>query len=175
MYVQESFFILGIHCVVKMGFTILACFVATLSLVFCDQNFDKAGQTIQAARDIQQPFIVEFPDNHKQQKRRDDSQNQPNNLKIAAFNVQTFGKKKMETPGIPELLVKVGVAEANDIRFVFFVFHCYSSRLNVSLKFCWPKIKFWAARDIIMSYELLLLFTVGLSVVLVVFVKVAMA
>lgn len=98
---------MGIHCDVKMGFTILACFVATLSLVFCDQNFDKAGQTIQAARDIQQPFIVEFPDNHKQQKRRDDSQNQPNNLKIAAFNVQTFGKKKMETPGIPELLVKI--------------------------------------------------------------------
>lgn len=80
----------------------------------------------------------------------------------------------MEILGIFEFFVKVGVVEVNDIRFVFFVFYCYSSWLNVSLKFCWFKIKFWVVRDIIMFYELLLLFIVGLSVVFVVFVKVVM-
>ena len=30
------------------------------------------------------------------------------NLKLAAFNVQTFGKRKMNYPGVPAILVKVG-------------------------------------------------------------------
>ena len=30
------------------------------------------------------------------------------NLKLAAFNVQTFGRRKMNSPGVPTILVKVG-------------------------------------------------------------------
>ena len=30
------------------------------------------------------------------------------NLKLAAFNVQTFGIRKMNSPGVPAILVKVG-------------------------------------------------------------------
>lgn len=93
-----------------MGFTTLACFVATLSLFFLNENFDKASQHVHAAENIQRPFFAEFPDEHKSRMGRDNSQKEPTNLKIAAFNVKIFGKKKMETPGIPELLVKVGVA-----------------------------------------------------------------
>lgn len=35
------------------------------------------------------------------------------NLKLAAFNVQTFGKKKMATRGVPEILVKVTINGAS--------------------------------------------------------------
>ena len=35
---------------------------------------------------------------------------EPSNLKLAAFNVRTFGIKKMATPGVPEVLVKVSSA-----------------------------------------------------------------
>ena len=35
------------------------------------------------------------------------------NLKLAAFNVQTFGKKKMATRGVPEILVKVSINGAS--------------------------------------------------------------
>ena len=31
------------------------------------------------------------------------------NLKLAAFNVQTFGTKKMATKGVPDILVKVSI------------------------------------------------------------------
>lgn len=90
-----------------MGFTTLACFVATLSLFFLNENFDKASQHVHAAENIQRPFFAEFPDEHKSRMGRDNSQKEPTNLKIAAFNVKIFGKKKMATPGIPELLVEI--------------------------------------------------------------------
>ena len=35
------------------------------------------------------------------------------NLKLAAFNVQTFGTKKMATRGVPEILVKVSINGAS--------------------------------------------------------------
>ena len=35
---------------------------------------------------------------------------EPSNLKLAAFNVQIFGTRKMTTPGVPEILVKVSSA-----------------------------------------------------------------
>ena len=35
---------------------------------------------------------------------------EPSNLKLAAFNVRTFGSKKMATPGVPEILVQVSSA-----------------------------------------------------------------
>lgn len=96
-----------------MGFIILACFAAALSLVLCNQNLNIERHDVQAAENIMQPSFAEsVPDEHKRQRGRSDptTKKRPTNLKLAAFNVQTFGRKKMATPGVPELLVKVGVA-----------------------------------------------------------------
>ena len=39
------------------------------------------------------------------------------NLKLAAFNVQTFGRRKMNYPGVPAILVKVGFVITRFIRW----------------------------------------------------------
>lgn len=105
-----------------MGLITLALCVSRLvSLVSANQYSNPEHQN-DLHENLRQPFL-DFAGNEEREEfvpesglsrhhpeRRSVSPSDPSsNLKLAAFNVQTFGTKKMVTPGVPELLVKVSI------------------------------------------------------------------
>lgn len=106
----------------KMFFIIVVHFAAMCSVVFTNQDSDTDQYKALDSVNIHTSF--EFRDEHSGlaersdastivssfQKKRRCVNSEPSNLKLAAFNVRTFGTKKMATPGVPEILVKVDSA-----------------------------------------------------------------
>lgn len=107
----------------KMDLSLVLVFcAATLSLVHTNHVLDSVQRnTLHADSIIQTSFG--FRDEHGEQTKRSETSSivsspqkkrrsvssDPSNLKLAAFNVRTFGTKKMATPGVPDILVKVGM------------------------------------------------------------------
>lgn len=109
-----------------MDFSLFLVFcAATLSLVYTKQVLDTEQRNTQDAHSIIQTSFVFRDENGEQTKRSETSSiaesspqkkrrsvnSDPSNLKLAAFNVRTFGIKKMATPGVPDILVKVGMSK----------------------------------------------------------------
>lgn len=103
---------------VKMGFSLILVFcAATFSVAFTKQVLNT--QQHDAHSIIHTSFG--FRDGHSAgrsdaativsspKKKRRSVNSDPSNLRLAAFNVRTFGTKKMATPGVPDILVKVGM------------------------------------------------------------------
>ena len=90
-----------------MVFIILLHFAAVCSVVFTNQDsLDKDNiQTSFEFRDAERSDASTIVSSFQKKLRCVISE--PSNLKLAAFNVRTFGTKKMATPGVPEILVKV--------------------------------------------------------------------
>lgn len=86
---------------------ILVHFAALCSVVFAHKDsLDKASiQTSFELRDVERSDGSGIVSSFQKTLRCVNSE--PSNLKLAAFNVRTFGAKKMSTPGVPEVLVKV--------------------------------------------------------------------
>ncbi|XP_078353118.1 deoxyribonuclease-1-like [Oculina patagonica] len=99
---------------------VLVFCAATLSLVHTNHVLDSVQRnTLHADSIIQTSFG--FRDEHGEQTKRSETSSivsspqkkrrsvssDPSNLKLAAFNVRTFGTKKMATPGVPDILVKI--------------------------------------------------------------------
>ncbi|KAL9950212.1 hypothetical protein ACROYT_G042687 [Oculina patagonica] len=105
----------------KMDLSLVLVFcAATLSLVHTNHVLDSVQRnTLHADSIIQTSFG--FRDEHGEQTKRSETSSivsspqkkrrsvssDPSNLKLAAFNVRTFGTKKMATPGVPDILVKI--------------------------------------------------------------------
>lgn len=89
---------------------ILVHFAALCSVVFTHQDsLDKGSiHTSFEFRDVERSDASTTVPSFEQKLRCVNSE--PSNLKLAAFNVRTFGTKKMATPGVPEILVKVSSA-----------------------------------------------------------------
>ena len=95
----------------KMVFIVLVHFAAMCSVVFTNQDSDTdryqaldSEHSGHAEKSDVSTIVSSF------QKKQRCVNSEPSNLKLAAFNVRTFGTKKMATPGVPEILVKVGSA-----------------------------------------------------------------
>lgn len=91
----------------NMVLFILVHFAALCSVVFTHKDsLDKGSiQTSFELRDVERSDGSGIVSSFQKTLRCVNSE--PSNLKIAAFNVRTFGTKKMSTPGVPEVLVKV--------------------------------------------------------------------
>jgi len=89
---------------------ILVHFAALCSVVFTHQDsLDKGSiHTSFEFRDVERSDASTTVPSFEKKLRCVNSE--PSNLKLAAFNVRTFGTKKMATPGVPEILVKVSSA-----------------------------------------------------------------
>ena len=101
-----------------MGFIgILVYFAAAFSLVFANQGFDREQQNAVDMRSVTQfaerSGVTQRSEANtilsSRQKKRPNDNTDSLNLKLAAFNVRTFGSKKMATPGVPDILVRVGI------------------------------------------------------------------
>lgn len=106
---------------VKMDFSLILVFcAATFSLVFTKQVLNTQQHNAHDAHSIIHTSFG-FRDGHSAgssdaativsspKKKRRSVNSDPSNLRLAAFNVRTFGTKKMATPGVPDILVKVGM------------------------------------------------------------------
>ena len=93
-----------------MVVNVLVHIAALCSVVFTHQDsLDKGNiQTSSEFRDVERSDARTTLSSLEKKLRCVNSE--PSNLKLAAFNVRTFGTKKMATPGVPEILVKVGSA-----------------------------------------------------------------
>ena len=118
---------------------ILVYFVATLSLVFTNQvsdtdwqhgivhnSFEFGDEHSLKTERTKSSTIVSSPYKERRSVNSDSS-----NLKLAAFNIQTFGTKKMATPGVPDILVKVGML----LQCFFFV----------TFQILWPNLSHYKA------------------------------
>ena len=108
---------------------ILVYFVATLSLVFTNQvsdtdwqhgivhnSFEFGDEHSLKTERTKPSTIVSSPHKERRSVNSDSS-----NLKLAAFNIQTFGTKKMATAGVPDILVKVGMLlQCCSLRFRYY-------------------------------------------------------
>ena len=94
----------------KMVLVFLVHFSALCSVVFTHtDSLDKGNsQTSFEFRDVKRSDASDIVSSFQKTLRCVKSE--PSNLKLAAFNVRTFGTKKMATPGVPEILVKVSSA-----------------------------------------------------------------
>ena len=100
-----------------MAVITLLYFAAMCSIVFTKQDSDTDQYNDYKAMDTNNiPASFEFRDAERSdasaivpsfQKQMRCVNSEPSNLKLAAFNIRTFGTKKMATPGVPEILVKV--------------------------------------------------------------------
>lgn len=101
-----------------MAVITLLYFAAVCSIVFTNQDSDtdqhKDYREVMDRNNF--PASFEFRDAERSdasaivssfQKKIRCVNSEPSNLKLAAFNIRTFGTKKMATPGVPEILVKV--------------------------------------------------------------------
>ena len=93
-----------------MVLVFLVHFSALCSVVFTNaDSLDKGNiQTSFEFRDVERSDESAIVSSFQKTLRCVNSE--PSNLKLAAFNVRTFGTKKMVTPGVPEILVKVSSA-----------------------------------------------------------------
>ena len=102
--------------------TLALCVLKLFSLVYANQYLNAEHQN-DLHENLRQPFFdfgneergeldQESRLSRRQPELRSVSSSDPSsNLKLAAFNVQTFGTKKMATPGVPGILVKVSIGK----------------------------------------------------------------
>ena len=100
-----------------MAVITLLYFAAVCPIVFTNQDSDTDQHIDYNAMDKNNiPASFEFCDAERSdasaivssfQKQMRCVHSEPSSLKLTAFNIRTFGTKKMVTPGVPEILVKV--------------------------------------------------------------------